>query len=56
MIWWINALNDCDSVYFFLFIGAGKDYDEDDLYEAMLDSDEFDEDSSDDEWIIEDEG
>ena len=42
--------------FFSNILGAGKDYDEDDLYEAMLDSDEFDEDSSDDEWIIEDEG
>ena len=35
------------------YIGAGKDYEEDDLYDP---DDESFEESSDDEWIMEDEG
>ena len=37
----------------FEFSGAGKDYEEDDLYDP---DDESFEESSDDEWIMEDEG
>ena len=40
-------------VHYFEFSGAGKDYEEDDLYDPEEES--FEE-SSDDEWIMEDEG